>query len=188
MIVERDLDAARAHAAVHAPALAEAPVTLDVQPGAGHLVVLVAAQRALDAVQVHVAAPPLVHAVELGTRGIRELSACEIRLSAPAQADSGKHSFQVDDATRGRDRRAGKRQILPHVALADVGRELQRIAVFEPLVPCGAELRVADALAGVERRRGRVRLARVGLGLRARQSERVLGVGLVQRVHDEVQS
>src|SRR6185295_18854690 len=106
VVVEGHLDAARSHAAVHAPAFAEAPIALHIQPRAIDLVVFVASQCSLDAVVVHIAAPALVHPVELGADRIGELPAPKIGLAAPAQPDAGKDPLEVDDTAGGSDRRA----------------------------------------------------------------------------------
>ena len=51
-----------------------------------------------------------------------------------------------------------------------------------PLLDRRAALLLADGLARVEQRRRRVGLARIRLPLRARQPERILRLGLVERV------
>src|SRR5687767_11441586 len=56
---------------------------------------------------------------------------------------------------------------------------VEAVAEIEPA------LVVLHGLAGVERERGRHRLARIGFELRAREAERILGVGLAQAVADE---
>ncbi|MCY1230037.1 hypothetical protein D9M72_424320 [compost metagenome] len=160
----------------------EGPVDLREGAQVGRGIGLVAPQRALAAVLVDVAVAAVAHAVGLHPGGPQQRQAVGGGAPAPGQRAAAVDAIQVDDAAGRRRRGAAEPEPLVQVAGTAVETPGEAVDVGQLVLDHHARLRLLDVLAGVELGRRRHRLARVGVGLRAGQSERILRQRLVEVV------
>ena len=151
-------------------------------------VALVALEDALDAGVVDVALAVLAHAVVFDAAGQAQRAAFverdavrELRAQAAVVAVEAHDAAAVGVGQLRRERNA---ECVEEIALAKVDPPGEERGLAEAVLDDAAELVLAHGLAGVLRECGRRHRAGVGLPLRAREAERVLGVGLVERVDD----
>ena len=185
VVARIEADARRAQAEGGACALGEAQVGLGEEVGALDAVVLVAAQRAHRAEVVDVAAPALLHGLVLQPGGERQRAAEPDAVADPGERHAAEGPVEVHHAARGGDAAPRKREELPHLAVAEEGAGAQPVAAAEPSLERHAGLLLADGLARVEGSRRRVGLARVRRSLVPRESERIPGLRLVERVQHQ---
>ena len=109
----------------------------------------------------------------------------EFGIALPAQLATTEAPVQLDNATAGKLPGTREGQKLFDIALPAVDHERQFIIVAEPTLIIQARLVVANGLAGVEGVGARDCLAPILAYLRLGQSQRILGLGLIQAVDQQ---
>ena len=148
----------------------------------------VALQTALAAelIDEALAALALIVPAQAGGQGYRQAE--QLGVALPAQLTAAEAAVQLDHAAAGIQRVTGKGEKLLHVALAAVNHHGDLIVVGQAALVVGAQLLMADALAGVEQLGLGDGLLAVGVQRCSGQPERVLGVRLIQRIEQQGQA